>query len=136
MVAQSSAQEYETRAGPARARRVLIADDNRDLVLTLMVLLEDEGYEVQGVHSGTEVMPAMRSFNPDTVVLDIKMPGLNGFEVAKMIRKRYGEVRPLLIALSGHYKLGSDKVLTQIVGFNHHLAKPYDPQALLALLRI
>lgn len=114
--------------------RVLIADDNRDAVLTLMALLGDEGHQVRGVFQGSDVLPAIRDFDPDAVLLDIKMPGLSGYDVARKIRSKYGEARPRLIAISGHYKLGADRVLAEIVGFNHHVGKPYDPRALLALL--
>ncbi|MGH8735283.1 MAG: response regulator [Burkholderiales bacterium] len=116
--------------------RILIADDNRDAVLSLVLLLDDEGHQVHGVHRGDEVMPAIRAFNPDVVLLDIKMPGLSGYDVARQIRERYGERRPLLIAVSGHYKKGSDHVLAEIVGFNHYVDKPYQPSALLSLLKI
>lgn len=75
-------------------------------------------------------------FRPDAVLLDIAMPDMSGYEVAQELRRRYGEVRPLLIAISGHHKKGSDRVLAEIAGFNHHVAKPYDPDALLGLLRL
>jgi two-component system CheB/CheR fusion protein len=115
--------------------RVLVADDNRDAVLTLSALLWGEGHVVDEVYNGAEVLDAMRSFKPDAVLLDIKMPGLNGYDVARLIRSRYGNV-PLLIAVSGHYKKGPDRILAEIAGFDHHLPKPCDPNALLSLLRI
>jgi DNA-binding response OmpR family regulator len=114
--------------------RVLVADDNRDAVLTLMALLDGEGHQVRGVLQGSEVLSAVRDFDPDAVLLDIKMPGVSGYEVARKIRSKYGKARPRLIAISGHYKQGSDRVLAEIVGFDDHVAKPYDPRALLALL--
>jgi two-component system, chemotaxis family, CheB/CheR fusion protein len=114
--------------------RVLVADDNADAVWTLSTVLEDEGHKVRSVYSGSDVLPAVRDFKPDVVVLDIKMPGLSGYEVARTIQSRYGSSRPLLIGVSGHYKLGSDQVLARIVGFDHFFAKPYDPQAVLAAL--
>jgi CheY-like chemotaxis protein len=114
--------------------RVLIADDNADALLTLEALLDSEGYEVRAVGSGMEVLPALREFLPHAVVLDIKMPGLSGYEVARRIHGRYGERRPRLIALSGHYRQEPDRLLAQGVGFDHHLAKPCDFRALLELL--
>ena len=116
--------------------RVLVADDNPDSVLMLDVLLSDEGHQVQGVYKGDEVLAAMRGFRPDAVLLDIKMPGLSGYEVARRIHERYGVQRPLLIAISGHYKQGSDRVLAEIVGFDHHVPKPCDPHRLLNLLKL
>jgi DNA-binding response OmpR family regulator len=116
--------------------RVLVADDNRDAVLTLDMLLSCEGHQVHGVYEGNDVMPAVRSFKPDAVLLDIKMPGLSGFEVARQIRMRFGDASPLLIAISGHFNHGADKVLAEIVGFDYHLSKPCDPGELLALLKV
>ena len=113
--------------------RVLIADDNPDALLTLEALLDSEGYDVRSVSKGSDVLPALREFHPHAVVLDIKMPGLSGYEVARRIHGRYGEARPRLIALSGHYGQESDR-LAQGVGFDHHLAKPCDFRALLELL--
>lgn len=117
-----------------RALRIVVADDERDTVLTLMTLLRDEGHEVRGVYRGSDVLRTVDDFDPDAVLLDIAMPDLSGYEVAQQIRSRYGAIRPLLIAISGRYKQGSDKILAEIVGFNHHVAKPYEPGALLALL--
>jgi DNA-binding response OmpR family regulator len=115
--------------------RILVVDDEPDAVTTLIMLLEDEGYEVRGLQRGREVLRALEDFDPDVVLLDIAMPDMSGYEVAQEIRRKYGLVRPRLIAISGRYKQGSDKVLAEIVGFNHHVAKPYEPGALLALLR-
>jgi DNA-binding response OmpR family regulator len=70
------------------------------------------------------------------VLLDIKMPGLSGFVVVRQIRMRYGDASPLLIAISGHFKHGADKVLAEIVGFDYHLPNPCDPGELLALLNV
>jgi DNA-binding response OmpR family regulator len=113
--------------------RILVADDERDTVLTLMMVLRDEGHDVRGVYKGSDVLIAVNAFDPDAVLLDINMPGLSGYEVARLIRSKYGDSRPLLIAISVH-KQGADRVLAEIVGFNHHIAKPYDTGSLLALL--
>jgi CheY-like chemotaxis protein len=114
--------------------RVLIADDNRDAVLTLSSLLWDEGHVVEEVYTGSDVPEVMRTFKPDAVLLDIKMPGLSGYDLARYIRTRYGAL-PLLIAISGHYKQTSDELLCEIAGFDYHVPKPCDPNALLALLK-
>lgn len=116
--------------------RVLVADDNRDEVLSLDMLLSCEGHQVRGVYKGDEVLPAMRSFQPDVVLLDIKMPGLSGYEVARLIRSRYGDASPLLVAISGQFTPGSDQAAEEIVGFDYHLPKPCDPGELLALLAL
>jgi DNA-binding response OmpR family regulator len=117
-----------------RSLRIIVADDERDSVVTLAMLLREEGHQVRGLYRGSEVLRAVEEFDPDAVLLDIAMPDKSGYEIAKEIRAKYGLVKPLLIVISGRYKQGSDKVLAEIVGFNHHVAKPYEPRALLALL--
>lgn len=114
--------------------RVLIVDDERDTVATLTQLLADEGYKVRGVYKGRDALDAMRDFDPRIVVLDLALPDISGWEVARRIRARYGEDRHTLISISGRYKQSSDKVLGRLSGFTHQLDKPCDPQALLTLL--
>ena len=116
-----------------RALRVLVADDDQDTVVTLTMLLQDEGYEVQGVHTGRTVMGLILDFAPDAVILDINLPDLSGWEVARRIRARSAP-QPLLIGISGEYMKGADKVLAHISGFDHYLVKPYDPQTIFAAL--
>ena len=124
-----------TRQRVRRALRVLIADDERDTVLTLTELLREEGHETHGVYDGNDVMPAIREFDPDVVLLDISMPGMTGWDVARKIRQVCGQERPLLIAISGVYKEAADQILGKLAGFNYYLAKPYDPSVLMTLLR-
>ena len=118
---------------PSRLR-VLVVDDERDTVLTLIELLRDEGHETRGVYKSTDVMAAVNAFDPDVVLLDIAMPEMSGWELAREIRRNCGESRPLLIALSGVYKQAADKILGKLSGFNYYIAKPYDPGVLLTLL--
>ena len=114
--------------------RILVADDERDTVYTLMQLLRHDGHDTRGVYKGGDVMPALESFDPDVVLLDIAMPDESGWDVAREIRRRCGERRPLLIAISGLYKQSADHILGTMAGFNHFVAKPYDPAALLRLI--
>jgi CheY-like chemotaxis protein len=113
--------------------RVVVADDDPDTVLSLRLLLEDEGHTVRGVESGTEALSAVRDFGADVVLLDIGMPGMTGFAVAHTLRERYGSAKPLLIAITGR-NAQSDRWLARSMGFDHYVAKPYDPSAVLALL--
>lgn len=120
--------------GP-RSLRIIIADDDRDAVLTLMMILRDEGHDVRGVYNGSWVIPTMGQFDPDVVILDIAMPQMSGYEVAKaVVQSRARRSRPLLIGISGQYKKHSDKLLADAVGFDHYLVKPCDPAALVDLL--
>jgi CheY-like chemotaxis protein len=117
-----------------RPLRIVVADDDYDAMMTLMVLLRDEGHEVRGVKKAADILAVVRRFEPHAVLCDINMPDLSGFEIARRIRTRHGDKRPLLIAISGVYKQGSDRILSEIAGFNHHVAKPYDIKQILALL--
>ena len=125
---------YSPRYSP-RCLRILVADDEPDSVTALKLLLNDEGHDVIGLSKGADVMRKIEEFKPEVVVLDIAMPDVSGYELAKEIRKRYGQITPLLIAITGRYKQASDRMLGQIVGFDHYLLKPYQPGELLALLR-
>jgi len=117
-----------------RSLRILVGDDERDTVLTLILLLREEGHEVRGVYTGRQVLDAIHGFDPDVVVLDIAMPELSGWEVARQIRARPRGDRRMLIGVSGEYKNGVDRILSEIVGFDHYLLKPCSPNALLALI--
>ena len=122
--------------GASRARvrlRVLIADDDRDAVVTLATILQHDGHEVREVYRGSEVLKMVRDFDPDVALVDIGMPGMTGYDVARELRQVFGKGRPILIAVTGWSK-PSDRILAQIVGFDHHMAKPFDPNALLELL--
>jgi DNA-binding response OmpR family regulator len=116
-----------------RALRILIADDDKDTVQTLAAILEDEGHKVSPVYHALEVVPAVQSFQPEAVILDIAMPKMNGYDIAKEIRLRFTN-RPLLIAISGLLNKEGDALLSKARGFDHHLAKPCNPDELLYLL--
>lgn len=116
-----------------RALRILVVDDNRDAVRSAMMLLEEDGHEVRGLYSGRDVVKVVQEFNPDAVLLDIALPGVSGWEVARALRERLGR-RQLLIGISGEYKHSVDRILSEAIGFDHYLVKPYDPNELLALL--
>ena len=113
--------------------RVLVADDDEDTLLTLTTLLREEGYEARGVQCGAEVLQAVFNFAPDVVLLDIGMPQMSGYEVARTLRERYGSARPALIAVTG--RSGNvDRQQARAAGFEYHVAKPYDPRELLSLI--
>ena len=119
---------------PPRQLRIVLADDDRDATLSLATLLKLEGYEVRHVYDGNATLDAVRNFDPDVVLIDIGMPKLSGYDVARHIRERYGKDRPVLVALTG-WKQASDRILATLAGFDHHVAKPYDPGRLLELVR-
>jgi DNA-binding response OmpR family regulator len=118
---------------PRRALRILIADDDRDTVMTLMVVLRHEGHEVKGVYNGKQALEAIRQFEPDAVLLDIAMPELSGWEVVRQVKERLAR-RPLMIGISGEYKQSVDRILSEVIGFDHYLTKPYQASDVLRLL--
>jgi len=117
-----------------RPVRVLVVDDNPDEVKSALLLLETEGYEVRGVYDARSVLPEVLEFDPDVVIMDIKMPERSGWEAASELRRRVTNLRLLLIAVSGYYTRGVDKVLSEMSGFDHVLMKPVDPATLLGLI--
>jgi len=117
----------------ARPLRVLVVDDERDTVLTLGILFRSEGAEVEMLREGEEVVAKVARFQPDVVLLDIGMPGRDGFDVAKELVTRFGKGGPVLVAVTAHAS-DEDRRMAREAGFDHHFAKPYDPQQLLELV--
>lgn len=114
--------------------RVLVADDDRDSAQLLAALLRDEGHDVHVALRGDEVNEIDRLVRADVLVLDINMPGMSGYAVARDIRERRGPLAPLLIAISGTWKDTSDRQVAEQFGFDHYLVKPCVPAELLALI--
>lgn len=112
---------------------MLIADDDRDAVLMLSTLLQDEGHQVLEVYRGDAVLQLARRYKPDAVLLDIGMPGLTGFEIARLLRDELRADCPVLIATTA-WAQQSARELGRLVGFNHYLVKPFPMEELLALL--
>jgi PAS domain S-box-containing protein len=123
------------RGGQESARlRVLVADDNRDSAESCAALLALNGHSVETAHTGREALELARRLEPDVLLLDIGMPELNGYEVAKRIRRTPYGARAKLIAISG-WGQREDKRRALAAGFDHHLTKPIDPGTLEALLQ-
>ena len=121
------------RRKPSRPLRLVLADDDRDAVLTLSTVLQDEGHQVLEVYRGDAVLQLVRRYRPDAVLLDIGMPGLTGFEIARQLRDQLGRDCPMLIAITA-WAQSSARELGRMVGFNHYLVKPFAAGELLALL--
>ncbi len=121
-------------AKKTRSRRVLVADDNRDAAESLAMLLGMEGHQVEMVHDGHAALAAIESFQPEIALLDIGMPGLNGYELAKRIRQGSLGRAVTLIAVTG-WGQDNDKAQALAAGFNHHFTKPVEPERLMELLR-
>ena len=117
-----------------RTKRVLIADDNRDWADGLAVLLEEQGYAVRTTYDGREAIEAARTFQPDIVVLDIRMPRLTGYEAARVFHGHPQSTRPILIAITA-WAGESGKLRAEMSGFDYYLAKPAEPSEILELLK-
>lgn len=106
-----------------RPLRILVVDDNVDTVLSFSMLLKASGHDVYGAHDGLAAVQMASDCQPDVVLLDIGLPGLNGYEVAERIRKMPTIRDVVLIALTG-YGQDTDRQRSAQAGFNHHLVKP------------
>jgi CheY-like chemotaxis protein len=116
--------------------RVLVVDDNLASAAALTDLLQMSGYEVQLVHDGREAIAAARLRRPEIVLLDIGLPGMDGYQVARQLRAEEGVREATIIAITGY---GEEQALrrSREAGFDHHLVKPVDYDGLLdPLLRL
>lgn len=115
--------------------RVLVADDERDTVDGLALILRNEGHVVRAAYTGKDVLSALSLFRPDVVILDIGLPGVSGYAIAQAIRNSFTEIRrPLLIAITGLWKEAPDRLVAEQVGFDHFLLKPCKPDEVIRLL--
>ena len=105
--------------------RILVVDDNVDAAHTLSLLLKATGHQVQAVHDGPTALAVARQYRPNLILLDIGLPGMNGFEVAKKVRQELELGKVVLVAMTG-YGQESDKLRSHEAGFDHHLVKPAD----------
>ena len=123
-----------TGAAPARrSLRVLVVDDSEDTAETLGTLLEMTGHTVQVAHSGPAALEAVSAFRPDAIILDIGLPGLDGFQVAQRLRENPAMKDVTLIAATG-YGQEEDLRRSKEVGIDRHLVKPVDLRELQELL--
>lgn len=123
--AAPAAPEAE-RAAP---RRILVVDDNRDGARTLSMLLQLDGHQVNTAHDGPAALETADAWQPDVVLLDIGLPGMDGLEVARRLRNNPQHAEVLLIAISG-YGQDDDQLRSQEAGIAAHLVKPVDLAAL------
>ncbi len=128
-VARSSAADMP------RVRRVLVVDDNVDAAESLGLLLQADGHHIELAHDGLTAVEATVRFAPDIVLLDIGLPGLNGYEAAMRMRQHgNGGPRPTLVAVTG-WGQQQDRERAAEAGFDLHLTKPVDPAVIMALAR-
>ena len=118
---------------PSGGRRVLVVDDNRDAADAMAVLLSVDGHEISTAYDGTTALASAAKSLPEVVLLDIGLPDVTGYEVARRLRALDGGDRITIVAISG-WGQARDKQLAFDSGFDAHLTKPADPSQVRALL--
>jgi signal transduction histidine kinase len=116
-----------------KSLKILMIDDNKDLAEIICELIGLLGYETESAHNGTAGIAKARELQPDVIICDIGLPGMSGYEVAKMIRKDAELEDTFLIALSG-YAQSEDMEKSKEAGFDRHLAKPVSLETLKMVL--
>jgi DNA-binding response OmpR family regulator len=131
----SRPQETEEAAAPTTlSRRILIVDDNKDAADSMALLVETAGHRVRTAYDGQEALDLASAFAPDVLLLDLGVPGLNGFEIARRIRRQPWGKTVSLIALTG-WGQEQDRRRTAEAGFDAHLIKPVGTADLLSALK-
>lgn len=131
VTAETSASDKSETASVRR--RILVVDDNADAADSLGMLLGIWGHQVEIAHNGTAALQLGRRFDPELVFLDIGLPEMNGYEVARRLKEDVGLARARFIALSGYGAQG-DHQRSKEAGFALHLVKPVDPKRLSAVI--
>jgi CheY-like chemotaxis protein len=114
-------------------RRLLVVDDNQDAADSLALLLRLSGQDVRVAYDGHAAVELARTFRPELVFLDIGLPGMDGYDVAKELRQTLEMEQLILVALTG-WGQEEDRKRSAAAGFDHHLVKPVEPRALELLL--
>jgi CheY-like chemotaxis protein len=139
----SAASYANARPGPfalkqvstSLGRRILVVDDNVDAAQSVERLLRSWGHDVQTAFNGPQALEKAGTFRPQIILLDIGMPGMSGYEVARHLRERHEFEGVVITALTGYGQV-EDRRRSREAGINHHLTKPPDPAALAALLSL
>ncbi len=126
--------EAHGEGSPDTCRTILVADDNIDGAATLAAMLAAQGHRVEIAHDGLEAVALAQSLKPTVIVLDIGMPGLNGYEVCQRLRAMPWAEHATIVALSG-WGQEDDRRRSREAGFDDHIVKPVDPSALSRLVR-
>jgi CheY-like chemotaxis protein len=121
------------RRAPGPRGRILVVDDNRDAASSLAMMLRSSGHTVLAAHSGEQGLEIAEREKPDAIVLDIGMPQMNGYEVARRLRKTSDGKTMLLVALTG-WGQKEDIERSLNAGFDFHMTKPADPERIERLL--
>jgi CheY-like chemotaxis protein len=130
---QRRSASAETNKSAARPLRVLVVDDSVDMADTLAMVVNGLGHDVRKAYDGSSSLEAALDYQPHIMFLDIGLPGLDGYKLAKRIREQQALRDVVLVALTG-YGQESDRQRSLVAGFNHHLTKPLDLKKLEQIL--
>jgi CheY-like chemotaxis protein len=113
--------------------RVLLVDDQPDIVESLALILRGSGYSVHTAEDGVWALQVAETLRPDVMVVDLGMPRMDGFQLARRVRQQPWGNRTILIAVTG-WGQAEDRRRARDAGFDHHLVKPVDPDAVIRLM--
>lgn len=130
--AREAAPQPAANGADGRKMQVLVVDDNRDAADSLAALLEIDGFDARAVYDGASAIAATAEAIPEMIVMDLGMPGMDGYETARAIRQRPGAERILMIALTG-WGQNDARRRTGEAGFDHHLVKPVELEQIIRL---
>jgi CheY-like chemotaxis protein len=133
MASNAATPDPEAPAASQTPRRVLVADDNVDAAEKLARLVRGQGHEVRVAHNGPAALKAADSFQPELIVLDVGLPEMNGYEVARRLRRQPGLAAATLVAISTNGQC-DDGSRCRDAGFDRHLVKPVDAEAIRLVL--
>jgi CheY-like chemotaxis protein len=120
-------------AGAGRPRRILLADDNVDFATSLAIVLQRRGHDVRVAHDGAEALRMVETFRPEFAFLDIGMPKVHGYELARRLRENPETADCVLVAVTG-WGQPDDRNRARDAGFDRHLVKPVDPEHIEAII--
>jgi CheY-like chemotaxis protein len=133
---ETTTEGHEDPPGPAalrRARRILVVDDNQDAADSLTLVLKHLGYQVRQAYDALSALDIAKHFEPQVVLLDIRLPDMDGYALAGELRRQKATAQAVLIAVSG-YGQDEDRARSASAGIDHHLVKPVEIERLQRLL--
>ena len=130
----AAAAKKASRPEPSKSKRLLVVDDNKLQAQSLGLLLELRGYQVRLAYDGPGALATLGEYSPDVALIDLGLPGMSGYELARHIREQMRSQNIMLIAQTG-WGRDSDRLKSRQAGFNHHLTKPVDHQILEKILQ-
>lgn len=112
--------------------KILVVDDQEGIRQLLYEVLQSEGYVVEVAESGSDALKAVEEFNPDILIIDMKMPGMSGLDVLKLLDERNCDVKPIIMTAYGELEIINE---ASQLGVKHYINKPFDIEDLLEIIK-